>query len=214
MQKLLLLCSLLAGSLPAAPVFTLDPADGAISGPAGSTRGWGFTLTSDTSRWLSVVASLLLTESDPAMGFYQDYIGGLGGPVNFTLPPNDPAWQLTFEEATGESVGSFTFDPAASPGAVNSGTLRVIVEAYAADPDVCGGACLEETLLFDVNFSATVTADPGPDVPEPATLSLAGLAIGLAVAFRARVTHHLPRRAIAPATPETVPRECSPAPRS
>lgn len=185
MKKSFLISLLLAGSLAAAPVFTLDPTSGAISGPAGSTRGWGFTLTSDSSRWLSVVGSLLLTESDPSVGFYQDYIGGLGGPVNFALPPNDPDWHLNFDEATGDGVGSFTFDPGASLGAVNTGILRVIVEAYAVDPAICGGACLEETLLFDLSFSATVTADPGPTVPEPASLSLTAIALA-AVAWRAR----------------------------
>ncbi|MBL8176159.1 MAG: PEP-CTERM sorting domain-containing protein [Bryobacterales bacterium] len=184
-KQLLSLCLLLSGSLAAAPVFTLDPPDGAISGPSGSTRGWGFTLTSDDSRWLSVVASLILTESDPSLGFYQDFIGGLGGPVNFTLPPNDPAWQLQYDEPTFEGVGAFTFDAAASLGAVNSGLLRVIVEAYAADPATCGGACLEETLVFDVPFSASVTEDPGPDVPEPASVSLTALALA-ATAWRLR----------------------------
>jgi hypothetical protein len=182
MKKLILLCTLLAGSLAAAPVFTLDPLDGAITGPAGSTRGWGFTLSSDPSRWLSVVASLLLTESDPTVGFYQDYIGGLGGPVSFVLPPNDPDWNMNFHEAFGEGAGSFTFDPAAPLNAVNSGILRVIVEAYNADPAVCGAACLEETLVFDVDFSATVVSE----TPEPTTLSLTLAAMACAIAYRRR----------------------------
>lgn len=180
MKKLILLTTLLAGSLAAAPVFTLDPVDGAITGPAGSTRGWGFTLSSDPNRWLSVIASLLLTESDPSVGFYQDYIGALGGPVNFVLPPGDPDWHLDFNEAFLEGAGGFTFDPAAPLNAINSGTLRVIIEAYFDDPSVCGAACLDETLTFDLDFSATVSADPGPDVPEPATLMLTGLALAAA----------------------------------
>lgn len=184
MKKLLLLCTLTAASLAAAPLLTLNPADGAISGPAGSTRGWGFSLTSDSSRWLTVIGSLLLTESDPGVGFYVDSIGALGGPLNFVLPPNDPTWQLNFDAATGEGVGSFTFDPNAPVGAVNSGILRIIVEAYAVDPAVCGGACLDETLTFDVNYSATVTADPGPDVPEPATILLTGLSFAIAGLLR------------------------------
>ncbi len=184
MKKLLLLCTLTAASLAAAPVLTLNPAGGAISGPAGSTRGWDFSLSSDSNRWLTVIGSLLLTESDSTVGYYVDYIGALGGPVNFVLPPNDPAWQLSFDEATGEGVGSFLFDPSAPVGAVNSGILRIIVEAYAVDPAVCGGACLDETLTFDVSYSATVTADPGPDVPEPATLLLTGLTFAIAGLWR------------------------------
>ena len=116
MKKLLMLCTVLAGSLAAAPVFTLTPADGAISGAPGSTVGWGFSLTSDSSRWLTVVGSLLLTESDPSLGFYTDYIGGLGGPLNFALPPHDPQWTLRFYEANAEGVGGYTIERRASLG--------------------------------------------------------------------------------------------------
>jgi hypothetical protein len=113
----------------------------------------------------------LLTESNPALGVYTDFIGTLGGPVNFVLAPGEPAWVLGFDGPSGLGVGSFAIDPGAGVGSVNSGTLRVIVEAYSQDPAVCGGACVTETLTLDTAFSATAS-----DVPEPSTFAF--LAIG------------------------------------
>ena len=44
----LLPTSVFAGSF----TFSLIPASGDVSGPAGSTVGWGYTLTNDTALWI------------------------------------------------------------------------------------------------------------------------------------------------------------------
>lgn len=186
MSKFILACLLVMGSLQAAPVLTLAPVDGAISGTPGSTIGWGFTLTSDETRWISVTASYILTEDNPMLGTYTDFIGSLGGPVNGSLAPGAGPWTLAFNDTLGEGLGSYTFDPAALVGSVNSGTLRVQVEAFTEDPLECGGQCLDETLLLDVDFSATVTAPPTSEVPEPATLGLTGMALAALAVWRRR----------------------------
>jgi hypothetical protein len=164
MKNLILTFILLAGSASAAPMLTLDPGNGALQASPGTTTGWGFSLTSDDTRWLSVIGSLLLTESNPGLGSYTDLIGALGGPVDFSLAPQAAAWTLAFDDALGLGVGSYSLNANAPIGSSNSGTLRVIAEAYSGDPSLCGGGCVVETLNFDVPFRV------GSEVPEPGTM--------------------------------------------
>ena len=174
MKNYVLTLLLIAGAASAAPILTLKPANGALQVEPGGTSGWGFSLTSDDTRWLSVIGSTLLTESNPGLGTYSDLIGALGGPVDFALAPLAPAWQLDFDNALGLGVGSFTVNANAAIGAVNSGILRVIVEAYSDSPSVCGGNCVVETLTFDAPFSVS-SAVPEPATALPVVLAVIGL---------------------------------------
>jgi hypothetical protein len=113
---------------------------------------------------------------------YEDFISLLGGPVNAFLPPGAPAWTLNFNDQMGEGVGKFTIAPGAQLGQTNSGTLRVQVEAFNQDPAICGGACVTQTLQFDVPYSVTVREPATEAIPEPATVLLTGgalVAVGL-----------------------------------
>lgn len=169
MKKMIVTLLLWAGLGIAAPLLTIDPT-GPLPVAPGETGYWSFRLTSDDTRWLSVIGSLLLTESNPSLGTYTDIIGSLGGPVDFALAPGAADWVVI------GGLGSYTVD---ASGAPNSGVLRVIVEAYSANPLECGGDCVVETLTLDAAYSVEAAS-----VPEPSTLGMVALAIGLQLSRR------------------------------
>jgi hypothetical protein len=62
------------------PTLTLDPNSGAITGPAGSTVGWGFTLTNASSDFLVVSSSdfcvgVITSPCSNSLGTYTDFAG-------------------------------------------------------------------------------------------------------------------------------------------
>lgn len=167
MNKLILSLSM-GAALQAAPMLTTDPVDGALRGWSGATVSWSFTLTSDSEEWIAVVASFLLDETDPSLGMYSDEIGMEGGPSDGVAPPG-ALWMSI--------LGRYAIDPLAPVGAMNSGTLKVLYEAFSGDPNTCGD-CYLRSGEFDAPFSVTVT-----EIPEPATL------IPLAMALCALAAH-------------------------
>ncbi|HEV2447547.1 MAG TPA: PEP-CTERM sorting domain-containing protein [Candidatus Sulfopaludibacter sp.] len=156
----------------AGPLITPDPFGGAVAGPPGSSVGWGFTVQSDASDWVAFVASFPLFESNPSVGLYTDFIGAHGGPVNFALPPGAPDWIESFRPAAQTGLGSYTIAPSALPGAVDSGTIRILYQLYTGDPNTCG-SCAAGTGSLDVPFQVTVNA-----APEPGTWLLLAMGIG------------------------------------
>lgn len=177
-KKLTLTLTLLAATTFAAPVLTLDPPTGAVGGAPGTTVGWGFTLTSDPNLWLSAIGSFILNETNPGLGTYTDLIGTLGGPTNFSLAPGASPWQQVFNFTNQLGLGFFEISNSAMIGSSNSGTIRVLVEAYNDDPFVCGGNCVENTFELDVPFRVTVN-EPTPEVPEPSTWVMLATALVL-----------------------------------
>lgn len=176
MKRRLLFSSILLVALSslasATVVLAIDPPGGSVAGQPGDTIGWGFTTQSDPNLWVTFVTSFLLVESNPFLGTYTDFIGSEGGPVNFELAPGSSNWTQAFDSIAGTGIGSYAIDPAALPGAVDSGTLRVLYETFSADPNTCG-ACDAGSGFVDVPFQLAVTA-----TPEPATwlLLVAGIA--------------------------------------
>ena len=181
MRKMILHTILMLGiAVPAvqATIITLDPATGPVEAPPGGTTGWGFTFESpDPTKWVSVIGSVLLFESNPILGYYTDLIGAQGGPVAGFLPPGSPAWVQTFDENAGTGIGYYTIDPLAIPGAQNSGTLRILYELYTDNPATCGG-CFDSEGSADAEFLVQVQSPATSAVPEPesAALVLAGAA--------------------------------------
>ncbi len=176
---------LLASGLVAAPIIELGPTNGQITGAAGSTVGWGFSLTPDPNLWVSVIGSVLLTETDPSLGLYTDFIGTLGGPVSFATPAGGATWTLSFKNATSEGVGSFEIASNAAVGAVNSGKLRISVEYFTGNPFTCG-SCAAGSEDFDLEYQITVTEPPAGEIPEPSTYALCGLTLSLGWYLRKR----------------------------
>jgi hypothetical protein len=166
MRKFLMSLTLLAGPAIsfASPVLTLDPPSGDISGQAGSTVGWGFRLTSDGTGWISVIGTVALFETNPALGSFTDFIGPQGGPVSGALAAAAD-WVQLFDLSAASGLGAFAIDPGAQIGDSDSGTFRVLYETFTDNPATCGG-CMDGVGSVDVGFSvtaaATVSATPEP----------------------------------------------------
>ncbi len=170
-------------SLMAAPVLTLSPSGGSITGDAGATVGWGFDLSSDSTDWVSVIGIVPLSESNPALGVITDLIGPQGGPGIGALAPGSADWIQAVDPIAGIGLASFTIDPGAQAGDFDSGMLLVLYELFSADPSTCGD-CFVGTGSADVGFQVTVTSTA--TVPEPGGASLSALA-GLALLALSRI---------------------------
>jgi hypothetical protein len=139
--------------------FATIPASGDVSGPAGSTVGWGYSLANDSSTlWLST------TEIDA--GLFQ-----FGTPVSlFDFPILAPGATVTvsFDLAQGTGLYQLTWDPSAPAGFINSGSFDVTADWYDGDP--LNGGLFTSTQDQATPYSATVTSVSA--VPEPSTLVL------------------------------------------
>ena len=165
-MKYILIASFLALSAYAGPTFTLIPSSGSIMGQPGDTVGWGFTLTSDTAEWISVVTSSLLIESDPGLGTYTDYAGLQGGPVNGVLAPNVPAWTENFDPVNMLGIGSYSIG---SSLGFDSGFLDLNYETFSADPNTCTSC--------STGFGDLLAPFQVQSAPEPAAVWMVGLAL-------------------------------------
>jgi hypothetical protein len=152
--------------------FALIPSGGGVSGPAGSTVGWGYTITNQsTTNWL------LLTglSANP-------FLNGTPDASYFTFPilaPNTIA-TATFNSGTLTGLFGLTWDATAPVGFANTGTFILSGEFWDNDP-FNGGNFVSLGVDQDAAYSATVVQGATP-VPEPSTLLL--LAAGLAVLTR------------------------------
>lgn len=168
-----------------AGTLTLDPDGGPIGAPPGGTTGWGFTFAGpDPAKWVSIIGSILLFETNSSLGFYTDLIGTQGGPSSGFLPAGSPPWTQTFDQIAGTGAGFYSVDPFVVPGAQNTGTLRVLYEVYTADPASCGG-CFESAGFADAEF--TIQVRPPAAVPEPSAFVPLLLACGSAALRRRRI---------------------------
>lgn len=175
MKKLNILAVFLIGlvALTAVPTasansFTLTmlPVSGNISGPAGSTIGWGYSITNQSnSLWLMLINLV----ADP-------FANGTAN-LLFDFPIVAPLSTVTVAySSTGTGLYELTWDITAPVGFVNSGTFTASAEWWFGDP-LNGGSFESLATEATAAYSATVTAPSTTPVPEPATwlLSLTGV---------------------------------------
>ena len=158
-------------SLARADSWTLTLFPGAdISGPAGSTIGWGFTIDNLSSSTLMLVnlSADVFQHATPNANI-------------FSLPLVDPNSMLTVDYNPGtDGLYELTWYSDAPIGFINSGTFLVSAEWCDPTLTVCTSAPNQSA-----GYSATVTAST--TIPEPATLVLLCTGLGVMAVSRKRL---------------------------
>ncbi len=166
-----------------APTLTLDPVGGAINGVAGSTVGWGFTLTNLGSDFAVVTGSdfcvgPITSPCSNPLGTYTDFVGQ----QFFVLGPSPESSSISqsFELMALTGVGSFFINPLAQPGDMAVGQVALSYDLFSLSPNDPNFDPTADT-LSNGNFlmapaSVTVTTAT-VHTPEPGSLVL--LACGL-----------------------------------
>ncbi|HYR86583.1 MAG TPA: PEP-CTERM sorting domain-containing protein [Terriglobia bacterium] len=147
--------------------FTFEtlPASGNVDGPAGSTVGWGYSITNQS------LTDWLVTTSVNAGSFLN------GTPLSlFDFPTVAPRQNVNilYDALNGFGLYELTWDAAAPVGFINSGNFVLSAEWWTGDP-LFGGSLIAGAPDQSVLYTATVTAAP---VPVPSTVPL--LSTGLA----------------------------------
>jgi PEP-CTERM motif len=145
---------------------TLLPISGDVSGPPGSTVGWGYTITNNTALWIQAMA----VSADAFLNGTPNLI--------FDFPAIAPGSFVTLDFSlvmTGScalppcGLYELTWDTTAPIGFVNSGTFIVSSDFYSCDPNMPGCFDLGAAPDASATYSATVT---GTGTPEPSSLIL------------------------------------------
>jgi hypothetical protein len=168
---------LMAVTLQASTVVTLDPVGGALSGAPGDTVGWGFTLN-NTNDFLEIsqtdfcvsatqASDLPCASQVSSFGTYTDFT-----PLNFfVVGPGGTVTQV-YDPITPTGFGSFTINGSATPGTVLNGEIAVVFQLFDGDPANGGNMIGGDNFISSPASIAVV--DPAA-VPEPGTMGLFGL---------------------------------------
>jgi hypothetical protein len=157
-----LLCVSTASAAPLTFSFDLLPAGGAISGEAGETIGWGYTINNESDSWLEIFS----LNADPFQ-----YAAPDSSIFDFPILAPGATATVSYDAAAVAGLFQLTWDAAAPVGFTNIGTFVLLGQFYDADP-FGGGNLLGETFEQSAPYSTTVTA--AAPVPEPGTLLLMG----------------------------------------
>ncbi len=167
----------LAPSAATATSFTFAtlPASGVLSGAAGETLGFGYTLTNPSpADWL------VLTSLDTGV-----FLDGTPDSALFDFPVLAPGESRTTPFAIGSAgLFAFTWDPSAPIGSLNAGLFVIGGEWWSGDP-AAGGAFLASATAATATYQVQLVPEAGTLV----LLSIAGV-IGWPRSSRAR---HLSR---------------------
>jgi hypothetical protein len=144
--------------------FVLIPPD--VSGPAGTTVGWGFSITNTSS-----------TDYLDLGGIDSDLFASVNGTPDASifpfpnLAPGQTATQI-FDPVLGLGLFQFTWNLGVATGTTETGEFHLL--GAFCDPTV-DQFCAEDgsvasTVLARAEYSAAVTSPSGTPIPEPSTL--------------------------------------------
>lgn len=160
-------------ALDATPVLTLNPVGGSISGAAGSTIGWGFTLSNPDNTYAVITSAdfcgaVISSPCSTPLGVFNDFIAQ----YNFTVVGPGDSISDVFSAVNYTGIGSYTLNGDAAGTFL--GQLVLTYDLYSDGPG-------DGLLTTDQRLTATASVSAGNStaVPEPAPLSL--LLPGLAV---------------------------------
>jgi hypothetical protein len=161
------------------PTLTLNPPGGAISGAAGTTVGWGFTLTNLGINFAVVTSSdfcvgVITSPCSNSLGTYTDF----AGPQFIVVGPSPESSSFTqaFNNSLLKGMGSFLIKPGAT-GSV-TGEIVLFYDLYSVDPNSLSFNPTLDTVSLGNDLTAPASVRV---VPEPGSLLL--LASGLAAGF-------------------------------
>ena len=147
--------------LSAAEIYTFDliPVDGIVAGPAGTTVGWGYSITNQSAtNWLvtSVLNSDFFVNGTPAL--------------LFDFPEVAPGATVTqpFNLAGLAGLYALTWNLTAPDDFANFGVFTLSGQWWAGSP-LAGGVFLQDAPDSRVSYFALVAAADGQAVPEPAS---------------------------------------------
>ena len=160
----------------AAPLLTLNPSNGVVSGTPGSTVGWGFTLSNDSG---FLIPSLVVfcegafnAGCSPTFGTFTDFA------AQYQFNVVGPTVTETFDNATRQGIGSFTVNSNAPIGVADAGTIYLVYDTFSCD--ITDNNCNPTQTAFSQVLSAPASVNiVGGAVPEPGSAGL--FVIGLAL---------------------------------
>jgi hypothetical protein len=159
--------------------FSTDPGSGSISGAPGSTIGWGYSITNDSSSdWLVILA--VTTTADFSNGVAD------GSIFDFPIIAPGETDSMAFSSVAGTGLYQLTWDPDAPAGAVNLGQFD-ITGLFCGDAsfDGCSDTTVDEFSSYQASVVATIT-------PEPSTILL--FVVGLVVLLFGKIVLRRPNR--------------------
>lgn len=156
--QVFLLATASAGLATADITFSLDPAGGAVSGYAGQTVGWGFTVANALSDYAVITNAIFVP--DPTTQF-TDFIS----PQYLIVGPGTPVVTQAFDLALQEGVGSYLI-PASPVGSLFAGSIELTYDLYTVNPNdplFDPGLDLESsgnTIAADASINVVATPEP------------------------------------------------------
>ena len=174
--RLTALAVALTAVMVAAPVLTLNPSNGAVTGTPGSTVGWGFTLSNDSG---FLIPSLVVfcegafnAGCTPTFGTFTDFAAQL----QFNVV--GPTVTETFDNATQQGIGSFTINSNAPINVTDTGTIYLVYDTFSCD--ITDDSCDPTQTAFSQRLSAPASVNiVGATVPEPGSAGFVAIALAL-----------------------------------
>jgi hypothetical protein len=167
--KTILFCAVLLSASAcqtlAASALTLDNPN--LVGAAGTTVGWGFTITNDTN-YLVATNSDYLTLN--VYGVYTDFIFAYGIFQVVGPSPESATWSEPFDPVAHTGLGSFTINDFLPLGTLSNGHIQVTYDLYSVSPNDPNFDPTVDTLATGQKLSANASVLVA--TPEPATIGL------------------------------------------
>jgi hypothetical protein len=145
------------------PTLALDPLGGAISGAAGTTVGWGFTLTNSGMNFAVVTNSdfcvVIMSQCSNTLGTYTAFAGPQFPSIVVGPAPESTSFTQAFDPTLLTGMGSFLINSGASGSVM--GEIVLTYDLFSVSPN-------------DLNFNPdTDTVSSGNSLMAPASVTVA-----------------------------------------